>query len=105
MKIDKDITKKYPPQKKKQKQRKLVNKLHRKGYISIEIKRYMLPRNVQPGREKGNPKMHKVACPLSIIVSKKTIPFGLGVRVRRICEEETNHLNERRKLKSRLKRI
>ena len=48
---------------------KLVNKLRRKNYITDEIKRYMLPKNVRPGQVKGNPKMHKEGTPYRVIIS------------------------------------
>ena len=48
---------------------KTVNKLRKKNYITDDIKKYMLPRNVSQGSVKGNPKMHKENAPLRLIIS------------------------------------
>jgi hypothetical protein len=43
--------------------------LRKKNYITDDIKRYLLPRNVSQGSVKGNPKMHKENAPLRLIIS------------------------------------
>jgi hypothetical protein len=52
--VEKDLTEEIT-----KKVEKTVNKLRKKNYITDDIKKYMLPRNVSQGSVKGNPKMHK----------------------------------------------
>ena len=61
---DRDITKDVA-----KKAEKIVNRLHRNGYITKDMKNYMLPKNARPGKVKGNPKIHKPDIPYRIISS------------------------------------
>ena len=40
--------------------KRLVSKMNRDGAIPDELKQYLLPRYVQKGKLKGNPKLHKL---------------------------------------------
>ena len=62
--VEKDLTEEIT-----KKVEKTVNKLRKKNYITDDIKRYMLPRNVSQGSVKGNPKMHNENAPLRLIIS------------------------------------
>ena len=60
--------------------KKLVDGLHRKGFIGRHQRNYMIPVQPQPGQLQGNPKLHKPGVPLRVIVS------GRGQATERIAE-------------------
>ena len=47
----------------------LAEELYRKGYISVNLKSYLVPKLPKPGKLKGNPKVHKAGNPYRCIVS------------------------------------
>ena len=49
--------------------KKLAKKLYNEGWISEDMKKYLMPSNPMPGKVKGNPKMHKEGNPLRVIIS------------------------------------
>ena len=73
---DRDITKDVA-----KKAEKIVNRLHRNGYITKDMKN-MLPKNARLGKVKGNPKIHKPDIPYRIIIS------GIGHATEEIAEKE-----------------
>ncbi|XP_058872875.1 uncharacterized protein LOC117966563 isoform X1 [Acipenser ruthenus] len=52
----------------------LVERLHKNGFISKELKNDMLPQNPRTGLVRGNPKMHKDKPPMRMIVSTTDNP-------------------------------
>ncbi|MGH0131312.1 UNVERIFIED_CONTAM: hypothetical protein FKN15_045536 [Acipenser sinensis] len=49
--------------------KEIAERLHNKGIISKELKKYMQPHNARTGLARGNPKMHKENHPMRMIVS------------------------------------
>ncbi|XP_058872877.1 uncharacterized protein LOC117966565 isoform X1 [Acipenser ruthenus] len=103
--------------------KEIAERLYNKGIISKELKKYMQPNNARTGLARGNPKMHKENHPLRMIVSrptdmhqylhmssahpihtKRAIPKGLGMRIRRICSKESDSVKQRNVLKTNLKK-
>lgn len=68
--------------------RKLVNKMHKEGVISNELKQYLIPRYPTPGKLKGNPKLHKNNAPLRTIVS------GIDTPTEKFAEVAEHELND-----------
>ena len=81
--MDRDITKDFA-----RKAEKIVNRLHRNGYITKDTKNYMLPKNARPGKVKGNPKIHKPDIPYRIIIS------GIGHATEKIAEIAEKELEQ-----------
>ncbi len=44
------------------------------GFISKDMKQYLLPSNVRACKVKGNPKMHKKDCPIRLIIASNNHP-------------------------------
>ncbi len=44
------------------------------GFISKDMKQYLLPSNVRAGKVKGNSKMHKKDCPMRLIIASNNDP-------------------------------
>ena len=68
--------------------KKLVNSMYRNGAISSDMKEYLIPRYVEPGKLKGNPKLHKTGAPYRTIVS------GINTATERLAEVAEYELNE-----------
>lgn len=67
--VEKDVTRIATQQVKK-----VVNKMYNEGSITGDLKQYMLPKYPEPGKLKGNPKLHKQSVPLRTIVSGVNTP-------------------------------
>ena len=62
--------------------------MHKEGIISSELKQYLIPRYVQAGKLKGNPKLHKPNATFRTIVDSKGTPTG------KLVEVAENDLND-----------
>ena len=54
--------------------RKIVKSLHQSGMIDDELKQYMMPNNINQGKVKENPKIHKQNNPIRSIISTVNHP-------------------------------
>ena len=68
--------------------KKLVDKMHKEGVITKEIKQYLMPKYATAGKLKGNPKIHKKDIPYRTIVS------GINTPTERIAELVEHELNQ-----------
>ena len=68
--------------------KRTVNGMYKKGHISSEMRRYMVPKTAKPGRLKGNPKLHKKGNPMRTIVS------GIGTPTEQMAEVAEKELEE-----------
>ena len=62
--------------------------MYKKGHISSDMRRYMIPKTAKPGRLKGNPKLHKKGNPMRTIVS------GIGTPTEQMAEVAEKELDE-----------
>ncbi|WP_179117283.1 hypothetical protein, partial [Solemya velum gill symbiont] len=68
--------------------KRLVNKMHRDGAISDDLKTYLVPKYVQSGKLKGNPKLHKPTATYRAIVS------GIGTPTEKMAEVAEHELKK-----------
>ena len=68
--------------------KKLVDKMHKEGVITKEMKQYLMPKYATAGKLKGNPKIHKKDIPYRTIVS------GINTPTERIAELVEHELNQ-----------
>ena len=66
----------------------LVQRLHRQGTISADMKKYLVPRYAESGKLKGNPKIHKTNAPMRTIVS------GMNTATEKLAELAEHELDE-----------
>ena len=68
--------------------KRTVSGMYKKGHISSEMRRYMIPKTAKSGRLKGNPKLHKKGNPMRTIVS------GIGTPTEQMAEVAEKELEE-----------
>ena len=68
--------------------KRTVSRMHKKGHITSDMRRYMIPKTAKPGRLKGNPKLHKKGNPMRTIVS------GIGTPTEQMAEVAEKELEE-----------
>ena len=67
--------------------RNIVKDMYNKGYINEHVKRYMMPMNPRVGEVTCNPKVHKKALPMGVIVSSIDQSH---LQISRGCRERTS---------------
>ena len=68
--------------------KRVVNRMHKEGIISSELKQYLIPRHFQAGKHKGNSKLHKPNAPFRTVVDSKGSP------TEKLAEVAENELND-----------